>query len=97
MRFYSEAIRGDLILIRTNIPTPPACPVLAQSAPAVDPLLVRFILWLLATFARPTLATARATRNAWQPITPEALPVLRIGIVFMLVAVGTIATLAARG
>jgi hypothetical protein len=50
MKFYTETIQGDLILIKTNIETPPPCPVIARSVvtPKQSPtLLIRFVLWFL--------------------------------------------------
>lgn len=58
MKFYAEiTITGDLILIKTNIPTPPPCLVIAQSAkpaaPKGTPLtrLVCLVLWFIAFFS----------------------------------------------
>lgn len=89
MKFFSELMRGELILIRTTTPAPrpPAIPA-RRPHPGGDPLLVRVLLWLLATLGRPALATARRT---WPPITPETLPVLRVGIVFGLLIIGSLA------
>lgn len=43
---------GDLILIKTNAPTSPRRPIVAQSVKPAAPWLIRFILWL-ATCAAP--------------------------------------------
>lgn len=54
MKYFNlETITGDIIMIKTNRSTPPACPVLAQSVPTVPPIdsmLVRFILWMCSFF-----------------------------------------------
>lgn len=70
MKFFNtETITGDLILIRTNRPTPPACPVLAKSvaqpAPA-DPLWLTIILWLCAALGRAGY-TLNCVRDSWPP------------------------------
>jgi hypothetical protein len=53
MRFHIETITGDLILIKTNIPTPPPCPVIAQSVKSkvADNWLCRLVLWLVVLVA----------------------------------------------
>lgn len=43
MKFHVEVHTGDLILIKTNIPTPPPCPVIARSVQPTPPALVRFV------------------------------------------------------
>lgn len=58
MKFYTYVeVTGDLILIKTNIPTPPPCPVIARSAKPAAPKrtpstrLVCLVLWFIAFFA----------------------------------------------
>jgi hypothetical protein len=51
MKLYTETIQGDLILIKTNIPTRPPCPVIARSAKPAASWLIRLVLWLVACFA----------------------------------------------
>lgn len=55
MKFLQTIITGDLILIKTNIPTRPPCPVIARSATPVAPRLIRLVLWL-ATLLSPLAA-----------------------------------------
>jgi hypothetical protein len=58
MKFYTETIQGDLILIKTNIFTPPPCPVIARSVKPATPWFIRLVLFLLALF-RPAVATGK--------------------------------------
>ena len=52
MKFYTYTkITGDLIIIKTNIPTAPSCPVVAQSVPPAAPWVIRLVLWLISFFA----------------------------------------------
>jgi hypothetical protein len=75
MRFFSEAIRGDLILIKSDNVTPQAARAIAtRSAPIVDPLIIKFILWLLATFAAPAIATVRPLYSTWTLIADDLRP-----------------------
>jgi hypothetical protein len=103
MKYFNiETVTGDLILIRTNRPTPPACPVLAQSTHR-RPWTTRIIALLQAIMilfcwyvGRPAIAKARNTSPAIRA--GETLAWLRIGSVFLLFSIGTIAAiLAARG
>jgi hypothetical protein len=70
MKFHTETIvTGTLILIKTNIPTPPPCPVIAQSVKPAAPwysILIRLVLFLLSLF-RPVVATVRNLANLWPP------------------------------
>ncbi len=88
MKFYTYTkITGALILIKTNIPTPPPCPVIAQSAkPAAlcHGVLIRVVLWFVALFA-PIVAH-------WPPVT---LTLLRPRLtVLAIVAVAIVEVLA---
>ncbi len=53
MKFYNETREGDLILIKTNIPTLPPCPVIAQRVvkPATSWQVVFLLFWTLTFFA----------------------------------------------
>lgn len=94
MKFLTTAMTGDLLLIKRYTPPQRPRPILARPAPRNEPVIIRLILWLLATLGRPTLATAR---SSWPLITPEALPVLRMGIVFISLFIVMAASLAAKG
>lgn len=68
MKFYTEtAISGDIIFTKTNILTPPPCPVIAQStppAPPAPPALIR-----LANLALYLLGLVISLRNIhWPPL-----------------------------
>ena len=51
MKFYTETILGDLILIKTNAPMPLLYPIIAQSVKPGDALIIRFVLWLAVLIA----------------------------------------------
>jgi hypothetical protein len=58
MKFYTEVRTGDIILIKTNIPTPPPCPIIAQSVKPTQPALISLVsafVILLATIIAPLI------------------------------------------
>lgn len=54
MKFFNMAPGQKLILIKTTVETPPACPVLAKRAPVVVPFWQVIALWLC-TWLKPLL------------------------------------------
>jgi hypothetical protein len=58
MKFYTEVRTGDIILIKTNIPTPPPCPIIARSVKPTPPALISLVsafVILLATIIAPLI------------------------------------------
>lgn len=70
--FETEAITGDLILIKANNPTPPACPVLARRATRLQPVLLTFALWVCSFFAPLAIGLKKATKRCCPPTIPFA-------------------------
>lgn len=65
MRFFSQALRGDLILIKRYTPPPAARARMARPAPKTESILIRLILWLCLAIGRPLV---RLTDNAGRAI-----------------------------
>lgn len=72
MIFY-KMLPGQKLILRKARPRPQAArPITARRPAAVESLLIKLILWLLTTFAAPTVAVVRHVRRAWPPTIPVA-------------------------
>lgn len=101
MKFFNMLPGQRLILISANKPAPPAAPVTARStnrrtvttrAVALLSAIVVMLCWYV---GQPAIS---ATRNAWPAIREplaanETLAWLRIGAMFLLFSIGTIAAI----